>query len=320
MNQSKKFILFLVVAIILAVGLIEVVRRQNSKQTSENNSTQNKSSFPREITDSSGAKLIIKEKPQRIVSQMLGTDEILLAICEPQRIAALHKLVDDPKYSPVTEEAKQIKGRVASEVEPILQLKPDLVFVASFSRAELVDLLKAANAPVFRFANFDKIDDIKTNIRTVGFAIGEEEKAEKLVAQMEEELKKIKAEIPKDAPKPRVISFGLSGGSTAGKDTLFDDVLNFLGAINAATENGVNSYTNISTEQLTKWNPDVIVASTGNNDFETVKKNYLDNPAIAATNAGKNKRIIVIPSSIFLSVTHNQVKAIKQLAQELYQK
>ncbi len=321
MTQSKKFILFLIIAIILAIGLIEILRRQNNPKPSDTSSTQNKDSFPREIKDSNGDKLTIKEKPQRIVSQTLGTDEILLAICEPQRIAALSAIVDDAKYSPVTEEAKQIKGRVGGGgAEQILQLKPDLVFVASYSRAELVELLKAAKAPVFRFANFVKIEDIKTNIRIVGTSIGEEEKAEKLVAQMEDELNKIKSGLPKDAPNPRVISYGLSGGGTAGKETLFDDVLNFLGAKNVAKENGVDDYTNISAEQLTKWNPDVIVASTGNNDFETVKKNYLDNPAVAATNAGKNKRIIVIPSSFFLSVTHNQVKAIKQLAQELYQK
>ena len=48
--------------------------------------------FPRLIRDASGTPLVIPHKPQRIVSQTLGTDEILLALCAPQRIVALSTL------------------------------------------------------------------------------------------------------------------------------------------------------------------------------------------------------------------------------------
>lgn len=323
---TRPIVFFFLLALVVAGAIIsiEVLRRQKaSVQPHSANLNapldhRAKVPFPREITDSSGAKLIIKEKPQRIFPQTLGTAEILLAICDPQRIVALHTIVDDAKYSPVIEEAKQVKGRASSDAEQILQLKPDLIFISSYSKAEFVDLLKAANAPIFRFADFDRIEDIKTNIRTVGYAIGEDEKAERLVAQMERDIENIKARIPKGGPQPRVMSFGLSG-DTAGSKTLFDDILKTLGAINVSAQNGIVGYTNVSREQLTKWNPDLIVTGADKNAIEEKRRALLNDPAVATTNAGKNKRIIVIPNQFYLSVTHHQIKAIEQLAQELYQ-
>ena len=129
--------------------------------------------FPRTVSDASGATLVIPRQPQRIISQTLGTDEILLALCDPHRIVALSALVDDETYSNVTEQARQVTRRMHAGTEQILYFQPNMIFVASYSKAELVELLKTVYAPVFRFAHFDHIDDIKLNIRTIGYIIGE---------------------------------------------------------------------------------------------------------------------------------------------------
>ena len=51
------------------------------------------------VTDDTGLTLQFSEKPKRIVSYSISTDEILLALVEPQRIIALSRLVDDPGVS-----------------------------------------------------------------------------------------------------------------------------------------------------------------------------------------------------------------------------
>lgn len=333
MNKNQKkflarpiaFGLFLIVAIAAAIIVIEVLRRQgvqtepNKSDVSSPVSERSAVPFPRELTDSVGAKLIIKERPQRIVSQTLATDEILLAICDPQRIVALSKEADNPEYSNVITEAKQVKERVGASAENILTMKPDLIFVASFSKAEFYELLKAAHAPYFRFSNFEKVDDIKSNIRIVGYAIGEDKKAEDLALKMERELEAIKTRNPKDGKPLRVMSYGLSG-YTAGANTLFDDILKLVGVVNVSTENQITSYAKISSEQLTKWNPDVIITSAKREDIEVTRQNLLNDNAVKVTNAGKNKRVIVLPNDTFLSVSHHITKAIDQLSQELYKK
>jgi iron complex transport system substrate-binding protein len=317
------FGLFLLLAILTVIFVIEIKRRESTANQSQQTdlssplSERVKGNFPRDLTDSANAKLTIKEKPQRIVSQTLATDEILMAICEPQRIAALSYEADNPQYSNIIEEAKQVRGRVSGSAEQILQLKPDLIFVASYSKAEFYELLKAANAPFYRFSNFDKIEDIKSNIRIVGYAIGEDQKAEDLVLKMEREIEATKSRTPKHAKPLRVMSYSLSG-YTAGANTLFDEILKTVGAVNVSTENKIEGFGKISSEQLTKWNPDVIIASEDRKDIEITRQNLLNNAAVAVTNAGKNKRVIVLPNDTFLSISHHVTKAIDQISQELY--
>ena len=64
------------------------------------------------VTDDTGAKLQFSEKPKRIVSYSISTDEILIALVKPERIVALSRLVDDPGVSSIVKEAKQIPNRV----------------------------------------------------------------------------------------------------------------------------------------------------------------------------------------------------------------
>ena len=260
----------------------------------------------------------IDARPQRIVSQTLGTDEIVLALCSPERIVGLGKFALDPKYSNVVEQARAAGAPVVQNTEEILQLKPDLVFVASYSRAEIVEQLQSAGARVFRLANFDRLEDIKQNIRVIGQATGDDERAEALVAQMERELDAIRARVSAAGNKrPRVMSYSPSG-STAGANTLFDEILRTVGATNVVAENGVEGFRKVSAEQVAEWQPDFIVVGADASKFEETRQQLLANPAVAATKATRAGRIIVIENRSFLTVSHNVVNLVRTLAEALY--
>jgi len=201
--------------------------------------------------------------------------------------------------------------------EQILHFQPDMIFVASYSKAELVELLHTAHAPVFRFAYFDHIDDIKMNIRTIGYIIGEDDKAEALVQHMEHDMARVRASIPPDMPSVRVMLYG-PGGHTARVDTTFDNMVQAVGATNVAAVHGIRGFRTISSEQLIQWNPDVIITSADRDPLDEARHQLLRDPAVAVTSAGKHQRIIVIPSRIFLTVTHHITQGIAQLARELY--
>lgn len=275
--------------------------------------------YPRTLRDAAGETIVIPRRPRRIVSQTLGTDEILLALCPKDRIAALSRLALDSRYSNVVEEAHVISVPTTQGAEHILRLNPDLVFVASYSRAETVELLRTAGAPVFRFANFNCLEDIKANIRTVGYAIGEEERAEALIARMERQIEAIRARLPRDGRRPRVLSYSQSG-YTAGAHTLFDDIVRTVGAVNVAAENGVEGFLKISTEHILAWQPDFIVAGANEGEFEQTRRRLLAEPAIAASRAAERGHIILIDNRYLLSVSHHVVRAIAALADGLYAK
>jgi len=274
--------------------------------------------FPRTLSDASGATQVIPRPPQRIVSQTLGTDEMLLTLCEPERLVALSALVDDASYSNATAQAQAIKGRAKASAEQILQFQPDMIFVASYSRAELLTLLTAARAPVFRFGFFDRLEDIKLNIRIVGYILGADEPAEALVQQMEQALARVQASIPPHRPPVHVMFYGLSG-YTGGAHTTFDDMVQAVGAVNVAAMHGIQGFRKVNSEQLLQWHPEVIVTSAHPDAQDDTRRQLLQHPAVAVTPAGKRQRIIVIPTHHFVTVTHHIVQGIAQLARELYQ-
>lgn len=311
-----------VIAGVLAVAVVGIeLARRNANQTNtapRQIQTDAARDFPRELRDADGTVLIIPARPVRIASQTLGTDEILLTICEPERVVALSNFAEDPNYSNIAEKAREIPNRVTLGAEQILQKQPDLIFVASYSRAETVEQLKISKAPVFRFSNFTSLENIKNNIRTVGYATGCDAEAEKLINKMNDELAAVRARIPLNQTPPRVMSFG--GGVTAGANTSFNDMARAAGAINVSAENGISGFGKISAEKIAEWQPDYIVAGANFADIETKRQQLLNDPVIKTTKAGKNGNIIIIENRHYLTVTHNVVRGIETLADALYGK
>jgi iron complex transport system substrate-binding protein len=311
------------IASILAVAAlgIETMRRwEPMKPTALPDANDRvKRSFPRELQDANGQTLIIPHRPQRIVSETLGTDEILLSICEPERIVALSTLAQDMRYSNVAKEARAASKPAAQGPEFVLRLKPDLIFVASYSSAEFVELLRSSRAPVFRFANFDRIEDIKSNIRAVGYAIGNDAKAEVLVKEMEQQLETARSRIPATTVSPRVMSFGRLG-YTAGSNTLFDDIVRHAGAINVSAKQGLVGFTRISSEKILEWQPDFIVTGAETEIVEETRAKLLADPAIAASRAGRAGHVTVLDNRHFLTVSHHIVRGLEDLIKALYAK
>ncbi|MCI0416035.1 ABC transporter substrate-binding protein [bacterium] len=273
--------------------------------------------FPRVLRDAKGFSLKIPAQPKRIVSQTLATDEILLTICPTERIVALSSLAEDPNYSNVVERARQIPGRTTQGPEQILKFNPDLILVASYSRAETIELLQASKAPVFRFANFDSFEDIKSNIRTVGYATGYDAEAQKLVKQMEKRLNDISALIPKNKIPLRVMSYDQTG-YTGGSGTTFNDMVTIAGAVNVSAEKGIKGFAKISSEKIAEWRPDYIVVGANRNDFQMNRKLMMADPMIRVITKGDPERIILIDNRHYLTVSQFVVDGAEDLAYELY--
>jgi iron complex transport system substrate-binding protein len=136
---------------------------------------------------------------------------------------------------------------------------------------------------------------------------------------MDRELDAIRARVAAAAAnkRPRVMSYSPSG-STAGANTLFDEILRTVGAINVVAENGVEGFRQVSAEQIAEWQPDFIVVGADDDKFEETRQQLLANPAVAATEAARAGRIIIIKNRYFLTVSHNVVNLVRAVAEGLY--
>ncbi|MDC4227703.1 MAG: ABC transporter substrate-binding protein [Candidatus Manganitrophus sp.] len=143
------------------------------------------------------------KKPQRIVSLTLGTDEILFSLVDPKRIAAVTYLAADPGISHVAEAAKGVPNKIRANMEQVVALQPDLVFVATYTSMDVVKQLTEARLPVVKLELFSSIEGIKRNILTVGQMVGEARRAEEIVAEMDRQLKPIAERVAAAPRRPR---------------------------------------------------------------------------------------------------------------------
>jgi iron complex transport system substrate-binding protein len=273
--------------------------------------------FPRIVKDAFGDPLTLNAPPKRIVSQTLGTDEILFAICPRDRIAGITEVAFNDAYSKIVEEAKASGIKTIYGPEDILALKPDLVFIASYSRAEMAMLLRAAHAPVYRFSNFDRIEDVANNVRQLGYLIGEDAAAARVVSDMNQRLTRARERAKASGRRPRIMTYDGSG-YTAGGNTLFDDVIRQAGGVNVSAEHGAKGFGRVSGEQILEWQPDYLICGAKPGEADIVRRRLMDNPAIASSAAVKSGRLILMDSRLFNTTSHHEVPTVETLVDALY--
>lgn len=243
--------------------------------------------------------------PKRIVSLSLASDEILvdlLSACKrSSNLVAVSTLADDPSSSQVTDRVKDIKARVHSEPESVLNLKPDLVIAATFNRPELIELLRKRHVPLIVLSRFSSHQDIAANMKQIGQAVGCETEAEQMVKSFLDKIVKIRAEHAKE-PLDTAVGWSSDLSLMAG-DTLFDDLLVINHLQNAATKAGLKHWPRVSAEVLRKWNPDWIVIGCEGSACDSIEKSLNSDHIWNQLNAVKNKNFIRVPQRALVSTS-----------------
>src|SRR3990170_1816025 len=198
----------------------------------------------------------------RIVSLTVATDEILLALVAPERIAALTHLADAPEFSNVAVEARAVRGRVPpGSTEAILAAGPDLVLLAAYVEAARKEILRAAGVPFIDVRPSGSVAEIKEYIAAIGRAVGAGARAAEIVRAMDVRLTDVTARIA-HSERPRVLYY-TGDGVTAGAGTSIDEIISLGGGENVAAVAGVQGFRKVSRETLVMLDPEVILMSGG---------------------------------------------------------
>ena len=103
-ENNKKAVSFVIILLLVLLIPFFPGCRSEKEGTFSKNAVKLQSSYT--VKDDTGLTLQFTEKPKRIVSYSISTDEILMALVKPERIAALSRLVDDPGVSSIVKKAK----------------------------------------------------------------------------------------------------------------------------------------------------------------------------------------------------------------------
>ena len=277
--------------------------------------------WPREVETADGL-IRLEGPPQRILSYSLGHDEILLALVDKDRFAAVGPFTGDSAYSNVAEQAANLpifeKG-----VENVLAARPDLVIVSKFTDADIVGLIQEAGVPVARPALESSAEGNIPTILLMGYMLGVEERALELVAEIEGRIALVTGRVPPpgDSERPSVISMTRYSDVlyAAGADTTEGGILETAGGVNAAARDGIAGHQTISVESIAAMNPDVILITQpveyGANEL---RDDLLSHAALAEVSAVKNEMVHVVDSRKYTTLSHWNVRGIEQTALMLY--
>ena len=255
--------------------------------------------------------------PVRVVSQTIGTDEMLLALADPGQVAALSHLSTEPAFSAVAEEATHYPKLVRGDAETILKFNPTLVLAASYSRLELIEQVRRAGVHVVSFEHFSTLEDAFANLRLLARELGGEApaRAERIVADCEARVRALAAKLA--GIKPVRVIAPSTYGMIPGTDSTFQDQCDHAGAINlAATLGKLVGHQPPPNEQMLTWPIDRVVLAGDN--LETALATYRGLPPYQFMAAVREGRAVLIKPYMLSTVTHHRVEVYEMLARALH--
>ena len=234
----------------------------------ETNSTTNQDAFSAiTISDSLNREIRFTEPPKRIIAFDSAAVEILFSIGEGKRIVGTHDFVSFP---PETASIPKVGDAFNMNLESVIELNPDLVFV--FSPSHIQNLEKAGLKVLYLESRQSGLREIPKDILMWGKIVGSESQAAAISKDFEEKTISIQNKIASQKQDSSVFQ-DIGGFWTPGNDTLMNDVFNLLSLSNIAFD--INGYQQIGVETIVERNPEIILASdvsvyTTNSNFSNL--------------------------------------------------
>ena len=228
--------------------------------------------------------------PQRVMSLNLCTDQLLMALLPPQRIASItwmSRTEGDPALLHLAQRLPINHG----SAEEVLLAHPDLVLAGRYTTATTRSQLRRAGIPMLEVDAASDWEGIRRVTRAVAAAIGAESQAELQLAAMDADLAQLANSRLLDPV--RVIGWGGTGADVPGRDTLFNTILETAGGVNlAALDNGPRSF---DLEQVLLAQPEVVMRGAAYSRKPALRNSVATHRALRTQRA----RMITYPEAVF---------------------
>lgn len=244
--------LLLIVALLVGAILTGAISRRSPPRGSDALGT---------VSDATGSQVAVRDY-ERIVSTSTIADQVLIRIIEPGRLLAVsaHTIRTQNSWT----YGDKIGVEHARDVETIIELRPDIVFINNFIDRRQVQRLEDAGLNVFDMGQMRGLETLLPNIRQLAAVVDARERGEELASRFLRELGAVSADID-DRDRRRGLYVGIHGdrlyGGTAG--TSFHDALVAGGLTDIAAEEGFNGWPAFTNEQLLSLDPPWIITNPG---------------------------------------------------------
>lgn len=285
----KKMLKFLLPAGLILILLLAGCGISSSTQEGEGASEETV-----RVTDLLGREVTVKKDVKKVVAIGPGALRLFLYVGDKTLLAGVEQVEkDDPSGKPYLLANLEIQKlpvigpggpNNSPDPEKILSVKPDVIFTTYTTEKSSADELQAkTKIPVIALsygekAVFDPV--LYESVKLIGKVIGEEKRAEEVIAFFEEAKKDLHDRTKNISEEEKYTAYigglGFRGShgitSTRGDYPLF----NAVNAVNVVDETGRTGAVMIDKEKLLEWDPDKIFLDLGG--LPLVLDDYKKNP------------------------------------------
>jgi len=321
----KRFlvILMFLIALIVATGC---QASQNDEDGQMNEEKVETNSFPVTV-QIDDEEITIEEKPSRIFPLSLEVAEIVLDLVEPEKIVAATNGIDDPLLSTKADLAEKIEGRIGAQVnidpEEIISYDTDLLLLTKMfgEQEEAENTLKQLDTPILSFDSIVSVEQYLEVTRTIGKAVGEDSKAEELIASIEEKINSLQQQIP-EGESPSVLILSEIGGDLGpfmmGPTNISYDLLKLAGATPAVDKIELERSAPASIEQVLKTDPDYILLVDFFGKGEEGFNELMNDPGWNTLKAVEEENVKLIEAKYIVNPNSKNVDGLEMLIDWLY--
>ncbi|EMX2993475.1 ABC transporter substrate-binding protein [Escherichia coli] len=271
----------------------------------------------RQVTDQLGRTVTIPDHVNRVVVLQHQTLNLLVQLDAQNSIVGIlsswkkqlgehyvrlaPRLVDLPMPGDLTQ----------VNIESLLKLSPQVVFVANYAPAEMITQIEQAGIPVVaislredRAGEANKINPtmtdedtaynngLKTGIRLIGEVVDRQKQAQELIDYTFSERQKVSARLQTIAPENRIRVYMANPDlTTYGSGKYTGLMMSHSGATNVAAAS-IKGFKQVSIENVLEWNPQVIFVQ---DRYPDEVNKILNDAALQTIDAVKNHRVYLMP-------------------------
>lgn len=213
--------------------------------------------------------------------------------------------------------------------EAIIELEPTVVITdGSIGPRDVVEQLRDVGITVVFVSNDSSFEGASQMAQEVAAVYGLPKLGDELAQQIEDDVATTKQTIEDLAPKGReekvrMIFLYIRGSSGVyylfGEESGADDLIEGLGGVDVASEQGWTGERPMTDEAITSANPDLVLVMTGGLESAGGIDALLeDKPALALTSAGKHRRFVDMADGDVLSFGPRSADVLEALARAVY--
>jgi iron complex transport system substrate-binding protein len=308
--RVSKILLPVKVAILLGLVAILITACQHSLKLSPDNG-----SGIRVVKDDLGREVRLPLEVKRAVSLAPNITEMVFAV------GAGDRLVGDTTYCNYPEEAKSIEkvgDTLNPNIETIVRLKPDIVFVSGASQLEnFTNVLQQNGIVVFVLAP-NSIADVLSNLRQLGSIFSTEQRTDQVIVDLQKRVDGVEQKLFHSAGssnadhKPVRVFVQISKEPlfTIGKRSYLTKMLESADAV-SLTADVDSGYPKLSKETALALDPEVIILSDSS-DNTGPSDAFRNSPAVV------NGRVYKVNADLLSRPGPRLVNALEQIAEDLH--